>query len=43
MTPYYQARIEAMARQIKKLQGKIECLEGQLEVAKESHFKDWKL
>ena len=49
MTPYYQARIEAMTREIKKLNGKIrrgnckiECLEAQIEVAKEAHFKDWK-
>tara|TARA_R110002020_G_scaffold190290_1_gene389773 strand:+ start:2074 stop:2268 length:195 start_codon:yes stop_codon:yes gene_type:complete len=42
MTPFYQARIEAMTREIKKLNGKIECLEAQIEVAKEAHFKDWK-
>tara|TARA_R100000656_G_scaffold109660_1_gene81677 strand:+ start:451 stop:642 length:192 start_codon:yes stop_codon:yes gene_type:complete len=39
---YYRARIEAMDREIKKLNGKIEFLEAQIEVAKEANFKDWK-
>ena len=32
MTPFYQARIEAMTREIEKLNGKIECLEAKIEV-----------
>ena len=32
MTPYYQARIEAMTREITKLNGKIECLEAKIEI-----------
>lgn len=32
MTPYYQARIEAMGREITKLNGKIECLEAKIEI-----------
>tara|TARA_R110002167_G_scaffold33215_1_gene106798 strand:+ start:1986 stop:2135 length:150 start_codon:yes stop_codon:yes gene_type:complete len=40
MTPFYQARIEAMTREIKKLNSKIECLEAQIEVAQEFYFKN---
>ena len=32
MTPFYQARIEAMTREITKLNGKIECLEAKIEI-----------
>ena len=39
MTPFYQARIEAMDREIKKLNGKIECLEAKLEIQREQLFK----
>jgi len=37
MTPYYQARIEAMAREIKKLNGKIECLEAKIEIKEQNN------
>tara|TARA_R110002051_G_C8531149_1_gene469615 strand:+ start:179 stop:337 length:159 start_codon:yes stop_codon:yes gene_type:complete len=36
ITPYYQARIEAMTREIKKLNGKIECLEAKLEIKEQN-------
>ena len=43
MVDYYKARIDGMSNHIKKLNGKIECLEGQIQVCKEAHFKDWKI
>lgn len=43
LVPYLQQRVEAMEKHIDKLNGDIECLQAQLEVAKESHFKDWQL
>tara|TARA_R100000963_G_C4624683_1_gene91209 strand:- start:49 stop:195 length:147 start_codon:yes stop_codon:yes gene_type:complete len=37
MTPFYQARIEAMTREIKKLNGEIECLKSKLEIKEQNY------
>ena len=39
LTPFYQARIEAMTREIEKLNGKIECLEAKIEIQSQQLFK----
>ena len=37
MMPYYRARIEVMTREIKKLKGKIECLEAKIEIKEQNN------
>tara|TARA_Y100000593_G_scaffold95076_1_gene199195 strand:- start:859 stop:1005 length:147 start_codon:yes stop_codon:yes gene_type:complete len=37
--PYYKARIEAMSRHIKKLEDKIEFLEAEIEINKQSYYE----